>query len=64
MTLGETKGAAPQLGNNVMIGANAVLLGGITVGDGASIGAGAIVTKDIPPGGIATGPAATIRELR
>jgi putative colanic acid biosynthesis acetyltransferase WcaB len=61
VTLGETNGAAPQLGNNVMIGANAVLLGGITVGDGASIGAGAIVTKDIPPGGIAIGPSATIR---
>jgi len=61
VTLGEKNGASPQLGNNVMVGASAILLGGITIGDGASIGAGAIVTKDVPSGGTAVGPSATIR---
>jgi serine O-acetyltransferase len=60
VTLGEKDGASPQLGNHVMIGDNAVLLGGIRVGDGASIGAGAVVTKNAPVGGTAVGPAATI----
>jgi acetyltransferase-like isoleucine patch superfamily enzyme len=36
------------IGNDVWIGDDAVLLGGITVGDGAVIGAGAVVTKDVP----------------
>ena len=38
-----------NIGNDVWIGANAMILGGITIGDGAIIGAGAVVTKDIPP---------------
>lgn len=38
------------VGSDVMIGANAVILGGVTIGDGASIGACAVVTKDVPPG--------------
>ncbi|GEO92023.1 serine acetyltransferase [Kocuria flava] len=61
VTLGEKNGAAPVLGDNVTIGANAVLIGGITVGDGAYIGAGAVVTKDVPAGAIAIGTAAAIR---
>lgn len=39
---------APVIGNRVFIGANAVLLGNITIGDNVIIGAGAIVTKDVP----------------
>ncbi len=38
----------PKLGNGVLVGANAVVLGGITVGDNAKIGAGAVVVKDVP----------------
>lgn len=38
----------PNLGNGVMIGANATILGNITVGDGAKVGAGAVVVKDVP----------------
>ena len=39
----------PTIGNHVMIGAHAQVLGGITVGDGARIGAGTVVTHDVPP---------------
>lgn len=46
-----TKGKRhPTIGNNVVIGAGAVVLGGITVGDGARIGAGSVVIHPVPPG--------------
>jgi len=38
-----------DIGNNVSIGSNTTILGGITIGDSVLIGAGAVVTKDIPP---------------
>ncbi len=41
--------------NNVWIGANSVLLDGITIGEGAVIGAGSVVTKSIPPYCVAVG---------
>jgi serine O-acetyltransferase len=40
----------PTIGNNVVIGAGAVVLGAITVGDGARIGAGSVVIHPVPPG--------------
>lgn len=43
----------PQIGRHVMVGSGANLLAGITIGDGAVIGSGALVTKDVPPGQIA-----------
>ena len=43
-------GLGPKIGDDVIIGANAVILGNIIVGDGAKIGAGAVVVKDVPPG--------------
>ncbi|MCK0090492.1 hypothetical protein MWU77_06795 [Rhodococcus sp. F64268] len=55
VTLGEKDGAAPQLGNNVTIGANAVLLGGVVIGNGAHVGAGTVVLSDVPQGAIAIG---------
>ncbi len=39
----------PTIGNNVVIGAGAIVLGNIRVSDGARIGAGAVVTKSVPP---------------
>lgn len=52
------------IGNNVWIGCRAIILKGVQIGDQAVIGAGAIVTHDVPPGGIVTGPAATLRGVR
>jgi serine O-acetyltransferase len=39
----------PTIGNNVVIGAGAIILGNIKVGDNSRIGAGAVVTKEVPP---------------
>ena len=39
----------PTLGNNVVVGVGAQILGAITIGDGAKVGAGAVVLKDVPP---------------
>lgn len=50
------------IGNDVWIGSNATILGGLNIGDGAVIGAGAVVTKDVPPYAIVGGvPARVIR---
>ncbi len=46
----EKKKRHPTIGNNVVIGAAAVLLGPITVGDGARIGANSVVVRSVPPG--------------
>jgi serine O-acetyltransferase len=45
----------PTIGNNVVIGAGAVVLGAITVGDGAKIGAGSVVVRPVPPGATVVG---------
>ena len=45
----------PTIGNNVMIGAESIVLGNITVGDNAMIGAGSVVTKDVPPNSVVIG---------
>ena len=51
----------PTVGDRVTVGAGAKVLGAITIGDDASIGANAVVVKDVPPGGIAVGVPATVR---
>ena len=51
-----------MLGNDVWVGFEAVILAGVTIGDGAIIGARAVVTKDVPPYTIVGGmPARPIR---
>ena len=52
------------IGDDVWIAEGATLLGGITVGDGAVIGAHAVVTKDVPPRTVVAGnPARILKEL-
>ena len=49
---------------DAFIGANVLVLPGVTIGRGAAIGAGAVVVKDVPPGGTAVGNPAQIVKLR
>ncbi len=52
------------IGDNVWICAGALVLPGVTIGEGAIIGAGSVVTKDIPPYSLAVGnPCKVIRKL-
>lgn len=54
-----------KIGNNVWIGNAAIILMGIQIGDGAVIGAGSVVTHDVPPGVIVAGsPARIIKRWR
>ncbi|MFA5097104.1 MAG: serine O-acetyltransferase [Candidatus Margulisiibacteriota bacterium] len=47
---GKEKGKRhPTIGNNVIIGAEAIVLGNIVIGDNSRVGAGALVTKSVPP---------------
>jgi acetyltransferase-like isoleucine patch superfamily enzyme len=56
--------AAIQIDNDVFIGMNSLILKGVKIGQSSVIGAGSVVTKDIPAGVIAAGnPALVIREL-
>lgn len=59
-----TPSGSPKIGNNVEIGSNVVILGAITVGDHAVIGAGSVVVKDVPNRSVVVGnPARVIRTL-
>ena len=52
------------VGNDVWIGAHAIILGDVKVGDGAVVGAGAVVTKNVPPYAIVAGVPARIIKYR
>lgn len=53
---------APTIGSHVLIGCGAKLIGPITIGDGARIGANAVVLNDVPAGATAVGiPASVVR---
>ena len=54
-TLGYTKVGQVHIGNHVFIGANTTILPGVTIGDYAVIGAGSIVTHNIPARTVAVG---------
>lgn len=66
--LTDVEGSMPErittVGNDVWIGCNVVILPGVTIGDGAVIAAGSIVTKDVPPYAIVTGAPAKVLRYR
>lgn len=63
MTGGEF-GQPVVIGNNVWVGANVSILPGVTIGDDTVIGAGSVVTKDVPAGVLAAGnPCRVIRKF-
>jgi len=45
----------PTIGNNVLLGAGAKIIGPITIGDGTKVGSNALVVKSVPPNSIVTG---------
>jgi serine O-acetyltransferase len=53
----------PTVGNNVIIGAGAKLIGNILIGDNCAVGANAVVTKDMPQGTVAVGVNARLLPL-
>jgi len=53
-----------HVGNDVWIGATSTIMSGITIGDGAIIGAGSMVTKDVPPFAIVVGNPGKIVKYR
>lgn len=57
-------GKITTIGNDVWIGANAIIRQGITIGNGAIIGAGSIVTHDVPPYTIVYGSPARVQKQR
>ena len=63
MTIGAEKRQSPILGDNVFIGAGAKIIGPVRIGDGAKIGANAVVLADFPPGATTVGiPARVVGE--
>lgn len=59
---GGPDGGLPVLGDNVTVGANAVILGNVHIGNHAVIGAGAVVLRDVPENCVAVGvPAKVIK---
>ncbi|MCX7967054.1 MAG: serine O-acetyltransferase [Armatimonadetes bacterium] len=58
---GKEKGKRhPTIGDNVVIGAGAIILGNITVGENSRIGAGSVVVKPVPPNATAVGVPAKV----
>ena len=62
MTIGEVHKKAPVIGDDVLIGAGAVLIGGIRIGNRVKIGAGAVVRVSVPDGCTVTAPPMQITE--
>ncbi len=53
----------PTLGDRVVVGSGAKVLGPVWIGDGAQIGANAVVVKDVPAGAVAVGVPAVVRQV-
>ena len=61
-TLGNKNDERPTIGDNVTLGANVIIIGGVTIGNNVTVGAGSVVVKDLPDDCIAAGnPAKLIR---
>jgi len=50
VVIGENRGGFPRLGNDIFIGSGAKIIGAVTIGDGARIGANAVVLHDVAAG--------------
>lgn len=50
VVIGDNRGKYPVLGNDIFVGSGAKIIGGVTLGDGARVGANAVVLHDVPAG--------------
>ena len=64
VTIGHVGLEAPVIGDDVRISAGAIVIGKITVGSGAMIGAGSVVVKDVPENATVVGTAARVIKIR
>jgi serine O-acetyltransferase len=64
VVIGENRGAFPRLGDDIFVGSGAKVIGGVQIGDGARVGANAVVLRDVPPGHTALGIPARNRPPR
>ena len=55
---------AVTIGSDVWTGHNVNVMPGVSIGDGAVVGAGSVVTKDVPPFAVVVGAPATVQRLR
>lgn len=63
-TLGKKGDKRPIIGNNVSLGCNVTIIGGVRIGDNVTVGAGSVVVKDVPDNCIVAGnPVKIIRYL-
>ncbi|HEX8914072.1 MAG TPA: DapH/DapD/GlmU-related protein [Humisphaera sp.] len=60
---GDRQTAFPVVGDDVFVGPNAVVVGGVTVGDGARVAGGSVVVHDVPPRAIVGPPPAVVLRL-
>lgn len=61
VTIGEGRGGAPKIGNNVVLGAGCKIIGGIHISDNAKIAAGVTVMQDVPENAVVLPPAPIIK---
>ena len=64
VTIGEKNGNKPIIGDNVELHANAMVIGGVKIGDNVIVGAGAVVVKDVPDNAVVIGNPAKIIKYR
>jgi len=63
-TLGKKGDKRPIIGNNVSLGCNVTIIGGVRIGDNVTVGAGSVVVKDVPDNCIVAGnPAKIIKQI-
>jgi serine acetyltransferase len=62
-TIGNARsgGPSPRVWDRVSVGPHSIILGGIEIGSDAQVGAGSLVTADVPPRGVTRAQQATIR---
>jgi serine O-acetyltransferase len=64
VTIGAEQNASPSLGSDIFIGAGAKIVGAVTIGDGARIGANAVVVDDVPANSTVVGIPARVVKVR